>query len=773
MLQTACLQQHVLVLIQWLGYLNFLLTEILLRLVATQFFLLFLYCCLCGRKSDSIWLSMSENRNSNVRHPPRRSTPVNELCDADLTVHFGPDSEGNRVPLPLNASPPAEVSQESIYEEIDQDNSDNWESLENSGNAGPAARPRGDSPVIPESRPISDFGDLSRLTEQSYEELDYVEQVAGPTFDSPVIRNRVGQTVVEQPDPPNPQLELWWDEGAGQFLEPVVSQPALRRIPAAVDLANFSDIEELSHITGDSSVIAVNRVNPNQSNPNLTHVNDPIDQNSFDFWNWSSPIFNLSHFLVLNPLGTEDYLDPIMTNGTHSSGGSELANGQQPPQNVVVGDPAADRVNPDTGGAHPGGHMVTFDPTQPGIDAITWFELYNKWVDLQPGKKWDVPKRIQVASFYCRGPALYFITSYEKAKLVQKKMETLSFDEWRKDFLEAFPSNAGRQQMEEKLISRVLQPGESIEGYLYSILDLVMKCNPDTPWEQLYAYVRRGLPHGIRTQLTLSNPKDVTELSKSLLTIGAAFSGTTTGGQAPQMTYLPTVGAGAILPSYNDSQQQANAQAMAKVMETLKKVQSSQSQPQSQGRGRQNDDQPSDLTRMAEQMTKLAMAVIQSNHSQNGKQNDRQSRRQSNAQSNGQSNGNGANGGQQYAQTYYADPRRPIYAPQTGRAYYVAPPPEPVAPTQGKSWGGRANQGTGYTSNPGNSGYSGNSGRGTFRGNGRGRGFSGRGGQSRPPPSRFQSPSRDSTGRDTCFRCGIPGHYRRDCRVPENRLPKN
>src|SRR5271170_5469691 len=151
MLQTACLQQHILVLIQWLGYLNFLLTEILLRLVATQIFLVCLYCCLCGRKSDSIWLSMSENRSSYVRHPPRRSTPINELGDADLTVNFGPDFEGNRVPLPLNTSPPAEVSQESIYEEIDQDNSDNWESLENSENTGPAARPRGDSPVIPES----------------------------------------------------------------------------------------------------------------------------------------------------------------------------------------------------------------------------------------------------------------------------------------------------------------------------------------------------------------------------------------------------------------------------------------------------------------------------------------------------------------------------------------------------------------------------------------------------------------------------------------------
>jgi hypothetical protein len=398
-----------------------------------------------------------------------------------------------------------------------------------------------------------------------------------------------------------------------------------------------------------------------------------------------------------------------------------------------------------------------FDPANPlSTDAITFLDHFSRWNDAQPPAGWDDRRRIALLGLHLRGSANSWFTSYTAAKKAANEWDALTIDEVKTAFLAAFPSSTGKQQLEEKLISKVMLPGESVETYLYTVLDLVSKVDPTMPFTRIYAHVMRGLPPMLSGYLKTTNPTDVAQLTKNLLDLGAGFVGHQPTIQYAPLSSIPYASQVAlgfppnatpeVLQNLGLLRQVQNAsntmwpatsfppaqmlpqlmpdvtvqQAHNQLKAALDNIVESQAKAKS---AEQKSDKTSEQTinTLAEQLAKVTMATVQANRSNN--QNNAQNQRRNWQNNRGWARVNVVNATPNYNAT------TPNYVPN---ANFVP-----------RNYGGN---------NRGNFRYSFRGGRGNFRGRGNYRNN-----------TEGLNLGRDSTGRAVCFECQSPTHMRRDC----------
>jgi len=478
-----------------------------------------------------------------------------------------------------------------------------------------------------------------------------------------------------------------------------------------------------------------------------------------------------------------------------------------------------------------GAHMPVYDPSMPGsLDAHNFIAMYEKFCDNQPATAgWNAEaKRIAMISFYCRGPALQYLTSYEAARRAAESWDNLTWAAFKGDFLKAFPSAGGTQQLEEKLMARVLMPTEGIETYLYTILDMVTKMNANMPFPQVLAYVRKGLPNEIRLQLDLQNPTDILSMSRILLKIGNAYHvgsapmfnpvQAMTPYQSPYSLQMPQAQLGMYGPpmtqtshSQPGAQTVVNPSVLASALELIKRTQEQpvrRSQHQVRVKEEPTDAVNTTIQKLAEHVLLMSAQLVNAQKQNSGKNGGNNNSEQ------GRNNGNKGGGRRQwnYPQgmedrqrqwarfhaiapltfdygtspqgffqsqpkpPYCGSPSQPgpNYAPNVpvGQVYYPQQQrPQPYYPQQ-QYMDNTMSPVTDVPQfeHPSNYYGSGNRGGNQARG-GRGVNRGGnRGGRRQEQPQN----ERDSMGRPICRKCGKSGHIERDCRVrPENYVTKN
>jgi hypothetical protein len=405
-------------------------------------------------------------------------------------------------------------------------------------------------------------------------------------------------------------------------------------------------------------------------------------------------------------------------------------------------------------------------------DARTFIENYSRWIDFQTGN-WPVSKKISTCSFFISGSATKFLSDYEATHKANNTWDDLTFEQFKRDFIAGFPSQGGSQQLEEKLAVRVLLPGENIESYLYSILDLIKNTDPNANFNRIMFHVRKGLPPELKSHLTLSRPRDLTELKENVLNLGQAYQlGCQTQHTNPFMV-SPIGSVGALNPAFGQSQvlqqQQANAAALQSILDTLKKSKIPDSDEPQQTQmdkklTKQERQQQKELQSAKEKLAelrKMNFALIRaSKGSLRG--------RGRNNNNNNNNNNRGYRGGREWYQQQpqqYARVNLVETAPLTVATYPIgASYTQPSASYVQQEY--RGSQPAISYSQQTSEGYDdtrqNTRGRGSNRGRGRGQRGRGRG-QRGSRYTGFEGQSRDSSGQVVCYGCGQVGHYIRDC----------
>ena len=445
--------------------------------------------------------------------------------------------------------------------------------------------------------------------------------------------------------------------------------------------------------------------------------------------------------------------------------------------------------------------MSIFDTTLPNCsDAHSFIDSFSRWCSVQPGEEWNDAKKLKILPIFLRGSSLYFFNQYEATHRAAESWDCLTFAKFKEDFIKAFPSTAGQQQLEEKLMNRVLMVNEPLESYLYNIYDLISKVDPTMSFDRRLMHVRRGLPNVLQMQLQLQNPRNTENLTKTILTIGQAFVGT----QQPQMMQGPmqnygcgnpmtmgmgppmgmgtnTWAQGAQYPAQNVSQPQnpissqlmhQNNIALQSVLEVLKSAQN-QTKPAASSAVKQAMEKAEKIAlddtinKINEKLSKMQSYVLEASNIERENRNQiirgrNQGFRQRVSPPNYQPNPQSyvQNPRVQYPSSYPTSQWPPNQPTQWARFNMVDTTPvydvpNPVVYTS---------QQPAYPQNPN-----------PIRRQGLG--------NDRRPPGRndpnapFRGQSRDGSGRPLCFLCQKPGHLKYDCFLnplnPNNRLPKN
>jgi hypothetical protein len=459
-------------------------------------------------------------------------------------------------------------------------------------------------------------------------------------------------------------------------------------------------------------------------------------------------------------------------------------------------------------------HMPIFDPSNlGGPDAYTFLDHFARWCDCQTGNVWDTAKRLKVIGIFCRNAAVNYLNQYEKTNTNEAGQWDIliTWDKFKEDFIKAFPSTVGKQHFEERLLSRVLLPNETVENYLYSVLDLIQKIEPNAGFERKYAHVKRGLPPMLRLQLSLQNPTTLQAMTSNLLSIGQAYqsAGSGMGMMLPQTPGASVVGYGnvphgltgigteAYLPSTAQTvltpQQQHNLNSSISLQSVLDAIKTNQNSQTAQNAQKivKEEQNTSILNQLREGLGKVntAVNVLQSKVAG---QNSNMNRDQNNSRFN-----RNRNDGKQWARINLIeaspsqDPVPTFFVPAgySGNSNNNPGYSSNFSNSQGNN-PGRNSNGNGY-----NNSYDNNRNRGSYNSNrnpnsnftrdsGNRQGYnSNRGNNSNENYrgnrlrgsnlSGFPGQMRDSTGAPICFGCGQGGHMARDCPDRDNRRGNN
>jgi hypothetical protein len=430
-----------------------------------------------------------------------------------------------------------------------------------------------------------------------------------------------------------------------------------------------------------------------------------------------------------------------------------------------------------------------FDPTNPkGPDARTFINNYARWIEFY-GANWPESKKIQTIHFFIQVPATDFMNDYEISHKNAGTWDELTFENFMNDFVAAFPSKGGSHQLECKLATRTLQPGETIESYLYNILDLISKTDPDAKFDRILFHVNKGLPNDLRAQFMLSRPKDIKDLKENILSLGQAHNLGIQSSQVNPFGLAPVSNVGLLnqsLTTGTSEQQQSNAVVLQSVMESIKNKSKGSDQPRVSHRTKQEKREEAEREKfqnqIEEQIEKLSYAVGKLSKQQNtsrgrgdGNNYRNNYRNKGNRGNNQQSNWSPQPQWPQQQQQQWPEQHWNYSIPQLSKQFarFNLIEANPLAVTsytpdnyQTQSYNTQYNQPStstgGYSYSEGargdRRGFRKGS-RGQNRGRGRGQrsgrggsGFNGRGGQ-----------SRDSSGQVICYTCNRPGHYASDC----------
>src|SRR5579859_5638152 len=424
-----------------------------------------------------------------------------------------------------------------------------------------------------------------------------------------------------------------------------------------------------------------------------------------------------------------------------------------------------------------------FDPgnaTGAVQDPYSFLDFYYRWCKCQTGN-WNDTKCIETVPMFLRGGALFFYNNYEREKRdVDGAWAALTWEQFKTDFIAAFPSTSSPYQLANQLKERKMVPTESMEAYYYSILELINRVDPEMVESRKITTIISGLPEHIVQSMSMSLPTTLTDLKTKILSVSQHSVGqnraaqlyanvspvvpaTTTGGLPPAVSITNTT-------STSDLQNVINA-----ALKSQKKIEKKLEERDQKQSGELS------VKQMASQLGQLGLKIIPKESKQDfDNPNFRKgnvNRFRGNRKRGGWDNRRGSYSQQQQQSPYYGHVNAVAEIPYgySVPANYSYPnQPVQMSPQQSQY----ANQGSGYyneesAQNVENQGYT----RGGPRGRGqrgnrgynnqtRGRGTQ-RGRGSYKAQGEFSS-GRDAEGNPVCFNCGKKGHISRDCKKPRS-----
>ena len=128
-------------------------------------------------------------------------------------------------------------------------------------------------------------------------------------------------------------------------------------------------------------------------------------------------------------------------------------------------------------------------------DPITWLQTIDELFD---ATKVDTNDRRRLLP-------MYFGDDVKK----WYRSEDLSddYDEFKKQFINAFTSSVYKLKISTKLMNRRQTSNESVQSYYFDILALCTRLNPDMKEDEKILYLLRGLKPSIQQQVIMGDPK--------------------------------------------------------------------------------------------------------------------------------------------------------------------------------------------------------------------------------------------------------------------------
>ncbi|CAF1076477.1 unnamed protein product [Rotaria sordida] len=135
-----------------------------------------------------------------------------------------------------------------------------------------------------------------------------------------------------------------------------------------------------------------------------------------------------------------------------------------------------------------------------GQDPLTWLQTIDELFEATKTEKND----------RCRLLPMYF------GDVVKKwyRSENLDndYDEFKKQFVNAFISSIHKLKISTKLMNRRQGNDESVQSYYYDILALCTRLNPDMQEDEKILYLLRGLKPSLQQHVIMNEPKKSKDL---------------------------------------------------------------------------------------------------------------------------------------------------------------------------------------------------------------------------------------------------------------------
>ncbi|CAF3313512.1 unnamed protein product [Rotaria socialis] len=148
-------------------------------------------------------------------------------------------------------------------------------------------------------------------------------------------------------------------------------------------------------------------------------------------------------------------------------------------------------------------------------DPITWIQAIDELFD---ATKVDINDRRRLLPMYFGNDVKKWYRSEEFIRY---------YDEFKKQFINAFTSSVYKLKISTKLMNRRQSHNESVQSYYCDILSLCARLNPDMQDDEKILYLLRGLKPSIQQQVIMVDPKKCKDVFEHAKRAEAAASLTT------------------------------------------------------------------------------------------------------------------------------------------------------------------------------------------------------------------------------------------------------
>jgi hypothetical protein len=138
-------------------------------------------------------------------------------------------------------------------------------------------------------------------------------------------------------------------------------------------------------------------------------------------------------------------------------------------------------------------------------DPVTWLQTIDELFDATKTDKNDRRRFLP----------MYF--GEDVKKWYRSGDQNSEYDEFKKQFINAFTSSTYKWKISTKLMNRRQGNDESVQSYYYDVLSLCARYNPNMQEDEKIVYLSRGLKPSIQQQVIIGNPqkcKDLFEQAK-------------------------------------------------------------------------------------------------------------------------------------------------------------------------------------------------------------------------------------------------------------------